>query len=197
MEMLRPHCRRIVGIDRSRGMLAVAREHVPQASGNAACEFLRGDVLQMPFREAFDLAVCFGALGHIRPREEPDFIRQIDLALRPGGRFVFVTTYPPSRFSLRYWLARGFNAAMHVRNFLLRPPFIMFYLTFLLPRAQRLLEEQGFDVEIVEGIFPRPYRALRLVIATKKSEFRMSKSETNSKAEGPNVQNKEGRKTNR
>lgn len=167
MEMLRPLCRQIVGIDRSRGMLAVAREHVPHAPGEASLDFVRGDVLEMPFREAFDLAVCFGALGHILPRDEPRFIGQVAQALRTGGRFVLVTTYRPSRLSPAYWMARGFNAAMHMRNFLVRPPFIMYYLTFLLPRARRLLEQRGFAVEIAEGIFPEKYSPLKLVIATK------------------------------
>jgi len=167
MEMLRPHCRRVVGIDRSHGMLHVARENVPQAAGDAQIDFVRGEVLQMPFADCFDLAVCFGALGHILPRDEPEFIDQLARVLRPGGRFVFVTTYLPSKLSLRYWAARGFNAAMHARNFLIRPPFIMYYLTFLLPRARRLLEQRGFAVEIVEGIFPEKYSPLKLVIGTK------------------------------
>jgi ubiquinone/menaquinone biosynthesis C-methylase UbiE len=167
MEMLRPHCRRVVGIDRSHGMLHVARDHVPQSPGEAQIDFVRGEVLQMPFADCFDLAVCFGALGHILPRDEPDFVDQLARVLRPGGRFVFVTTYLPSKLSLRYWAARGFNAAMHVRNFLIKPPFIMYYLTFLLPRARRLLEDGGFAVEVVEGIFPERYAPLKLVIATK------------------------------
>ncbi|MEQ8790233.1 MAG: class I SAM-dependent methyltransferase [Pirellulaceae bacterium] len=170
MEMLRPHCRRIVGIDRSHGMLDVAQDHVPRAPGDAQIEFVRGEVLQMPFANVFDLAVCFGALGHILPRDEPDFIDQVARVLRPGGRFVFVTTYLPSRISPHYWLARGFNAAMHVRNFVVKPPFIMYYLTFLLPRAQQLLQQRGFTVEIVDDIFPPRYRRLKLVIATKAEE---------------------------
>ena len=80
----------------------------------------------MPFDAAFDLAVCFGAFGHILPRDEGRFVAQIARVLRPGGRFVFVTAHMPPLWSPIYWMARGFNAAMHVRNLVWSPPFIMF-----------------------------------------------------------------------
>ena len=54
---------------------------------------------------------------------------------------------------------------MRVRNALLFPPFIMYYLTFLLPGARQLLERHGFSVEVYEGLFKRPYQHGRLVIA--------------------------------
>src|SRR5207253_6352639 len=124
------------------------RRRTADAPGTAALQFVRADALRMPFAGAFDLAVCFGAFGHILTRDEPRFVAQVAQALRPGGRFVFVTSRMPSMLSPIYWLARGFNGAMRVRNFLLSPPFIMYYLTFLLPEAQTLLEAAGFDVEV-------------------------------------------------
>jgi SAM-dependent methyltransferase len=168
MEHLRPICGdRIVGIDFSEKMLAVARRNTDMAPGSARVEFVQADVLDLPFAQPFDLAVCFGALGHVLPRDEQRFVAQIKRALVPNGRFVFVSSYCPSWFSPHYWLARGFNAAMHVRNVLIRPPFIMFYLTFLVAPARRLLEANGFAVEIREEIFPAPYRKACLVIATR------------------------------
>lgn len=167
MRYLRPLCRqRVVGIDFSQNMLAVARERLANAPGDAALEFVQGDVLAMSWEREFDLAVCFGALGHILPREQGRFVDQIAKALRPGGRFVFVTAERPSPLSLGYWLARSFNAAMHIRNVLVRPPFIMFYLTFLLPEATRLLEDRGFAVEVKRNIFPWPFQKACLVVGT-------------------------------
>jgi hypothetical protein len=64
-----------------------------------------------------------------------------------------------------YWLSRAFNAAMHVRNALWSPPFVMYYLTFVLPGAKKLLEEEGFEVEAREGVFPEPYERYCLVEA--------------------------------
>ncbi len=170
LRAFRPLCRdRAVGIDFSAGMLAVARRRLADAAGGPAVEFVRGDVLAMPFDGVFDLAVCFGALGHILPRDQDHFVGEVARALRPGGRFVFVTSTMPPPWSLRYWVARGFNAAMHVRNLLVSPPFIMYYLTFLLPDARRLLEAHGFRVELPDAGFEGPWRALRLVVGTRRS----------------------------
>lgn len=170
MRMLRPHCTgRVVGLDVSAGMLAQARTLTADAPGSAALEFVRGDALRMPFDRAFDLAVSFGAFGHILPRDEPRFVREIARVLKPGGRFVFVTAYMPPLWSPIYWMARGFNAAMHVRNFLIRPPFIMFYLTFMLPETKQLLEAHGFDVELPDAPFERPWTGLKLVSATRRA----------------------------
>ncbi|MBI3929095.1 MAG: class I SAM-dependent methyltransferase [Armatimonadetes bacterium] len=166
MRALRPICReRVVGVDFSLGMLEVARQRTAGAEGSARLEFVEGDVLEMSFREEFDLAVCFGAFGHILPRDEPRFVLGIHRSLKPGGRFVFVSSRMPPLLSTRALKARLFNGAMRVRNFLVRPPFIMYYLTFLLPEAQRLLERSGFEVEVRPGLFGAPFDALELVVA--------------------------------
>ena len=169
IRILRPLVReRVVGIDFSRGMLEVARERYPNQPGAPPIELIRGDVLAMEFREEFDLAVTVGSLGHILPKDEPRFVERIAAALKPGGRFAFVTTRMPPLFSARYLLSRGFNAAMHVRNAIKRPPFVMFYLTFLLPDVQRLLEDHGFDVAVHKGAFEGKWRVLEVVVATKR-----------------------------
>jgi len=168
MQMLRSLVSdRLVGIDMSPGMLEIAKEKTAAISGDAELEFILGDALDMPFEDEFDLAVCFGAHGHILPRDEPQFVKEIHKALKPGGRFAFISGYKPQVWRPTWWLARGFNGAMRVRNLILRPPFIMYYLTFVLPAVQTLLEEHGFDVE-VRDIFNS--RMAKLIIATKRSE---------------------------
>jgi ubiquinone/menaquinone biosynthesis C-methylase UbiE len=170
IRILRPLCRtRVVGIDFSRGMLDVARQRFPNDSGLATVELVLGDVLQMDFRHEFDLAITVGSLGHILPQHQQSFIERIAAALRPRGRFAFVTSEMPPRWSRSYIFSRAFNAAMHVRNALWRPPFIMYYLTLLLPEAKRLLEEQGFQVAVHHDAFSGPFRALKVVIGTKHS----------------------------
>jgi hypothetical protein len=121
----------------------------------------------MTFREEFDLAITLGSLGHILPRDESRWIERIAAALAPGGRFVFVTSEMPPLLSRRYLYSRAFNAAMRVRNLLKRPPFIMYYLTFLLPRARQLLEQAGFAVAVHDDVFAGPFRPLRVVVGTK------------------------------
>ena len=163
---LRPLCReRVVGIDFSRGMLRVARHLTADAPGAAAIEWVRGDVLAMPFNAQFDAAVCFGALGHIVLAEQPRFVAQVARALKPGGRFVLATAPRPPMWSASYWRSRGFNAVMRLRN-LIVPPFVMYYLTFLLPQAVTLLERHGFHVTIHDDVFAERYRDLRLVVGT-------------------------------
>jgi cyclopropane fatty-acyl-phospholipid synthase-like methyltransferase len=123
----------------------------------------------MNFQEEFDLALTVGSLGHILPRDQPRFVERIASALKPGGRFVFLTTDMPPWWSRHYVLSRAFNAAMHVRNLLKRPPFVMFYLTFLLPQARTLLEQQGFDVTVHDQIFAGRWRILKGVVGVKRA----------------------------
>lgn len=169
MRFLRPLCREmVVGVDVSRGMMREAGRRLADSDGTAAIRFVRADALRMPFEEAFDVATCFGAFGHILEEDEPHFVVSIARVLRPGGRFVFVTGDRPPVTSPALWLARGFNAAMRIRNALIKPEFIMYYLTFLLPRARRLLESQGFEVEVHDGLFDKPFTRLKLVVATRR-----------------------------
>jgi SAM-dependent methyltransferase len=169
MRLLRPFCReRVVGLDVSRGMLAVARARTADAPGTAALEFVRGNALAMPFDAAFDVAVSFGAFGHILRKDEPRFVGQVARALKLGGRFVFITSYRPPIWSLSHWICRAFNGAMHVRNWLIAPPFIMYYLTFLLPEVRKLLQSHGFAVELRPLETEPAWPHLRLVIATRR-----------------------------
>jgi ubiquinone/menaquinone biosynthesis C-methylase UbiE len=169
IRILKPLCReRVVGIDFSQGMLDEARRQLPNQPGEPPVEFVRGDVLHMQFCEEFDLAVTVGSLGHILPKDEPRFVERIAAALKPGGRFAFVTCHMPPWYSRQYLLSRGFNAAMHVRNALVRPPFVMFYLTFLLPQAKVLLERRGFEVVVHDEAFSGRLRVLKVVVATKR-----------------------------
>jgi len=169
MRFLRPLAReRVVGFDLSQGMLEEASRRLHGASGDARLEFIRGDALELPFDNAFDVVTSFGAFGHILEEDEPRLVRGITRALRPGGRFLFVTAHPPSKLRPGYWMAKGFNAAMRARNALWKPPFVMYYLTFLVPRARALLEAEGFTVEVRDGLMPEPFSVLSTVIATRR-----------------------------
>ncbi|MCC2673006.1 MAG: hypothetical protein K0Q72_5478, partial [Armatimonadetes bacterium] len=170
VRVLQPLCRRrLVGVDFSPGMLEQARERFAELHGAPRPEWIEADVLTLDFHEEFDLVTCFGALGHILPADHDAFLRMIHRALRPGGRFVFVTGYPPPLFSVRGVVLRTFNTVMHLRNALLRPPFVMYYLMFLLPAIVPVLEARGFEVEVRSGIFPAPFQHYQLVVATRRA----------------------------
>jgi len=165
IEVLRPRCDEVVGVDFSEGMLAEARARFPPTEGLATVTLVQADVLELDYAEEFDLVTSFGAFGHFPPRVQDRLLQVVARALRPGGRFVFVTAHRPSRLTRSWWLARGFNAAMRVRNALIPPPFVMYYLVFLLPRARRLLRDAGFDVEVREHVLPAPFTGYAVVIA--------------------------------
>jgi len=169
LRWFRPLCTEsIVGVDRSQGMLDVARERLEDAPGDAPIELIQGDALSVPLPDGeLGLITCFGAFGHILVEDEPAFCREITRLLAPGGRFVFITAERPPIWSPGLWVARGFNAAMRLRNKLIKPEFIMYYLTFLLPGARWLLQANGLDVEVVSAPFPKPFGRAKLVIATK------------------------------
>src|SRR5260370_39868830 len=115
-------------------MVEVWRRNTASSGGSAALKFVRGDALALPFGPELDLVTCFGALGHIASRDERRFVAEVAHVLRPGGRFVFLSTYRPPWRSRRAWLAELFNVSMSMRNGPSAPPFITYYLTSSLPR---------------------------------------------------------------
>lgn len=153
---------RVVGVDFSPNMLAHAERAVPDA------DFHEADARALPYDQEFDLAVSFGAFGHFDLHEQPAFLASIHRALRPGGRFVFITSERVSPLHPRAVVYRAFNAVMRVRNAVIKPPFIMYYLNFLLPECAGRLEAAGFDVQVhpldADGPFPRA----RIVVATRR-----------------------------
>lgn len=162
---------RVVGNDVSEGMLAQARQRLAQAPGQARVELLREDALEMAHVEAFDVVTCCGAFGHILPPQQDRFAQRVFDALRPGGRFLFVTHLMPPTGSAPWLAARGFNAAMHVRNAVKKPPFIMFYLTFPLERAADVLGRNGFVLDVRAPYEDTEhFEPYRLVIARRPSE---------------------------
>jgi ubiquinone/menaquinone biosynthesis C-methylase UbiE len=169
MRFLRPLCRReVVGVDMSQGMLDESRKLLADAPGEAKLTFVQANALELKYESEFDVVTSFGAFGHILEEDEPRLVQGITRALRPGGRFIFVTTHMPSPLNPGYWLARGFNAAMRVRNAIWKPPFVMYYLTFLVPRARELLEARGFDVDVRDRLIPEPFTGYSIVVATKR-----------------------------
>lgn len=158
--------RRLVGVDFSAGMLAIAKERC--ATSAVTPELVEADVFTYASSTPFDLVTCYGALGHIPEADEGRFLALVRSLLADGGRFVFVTTREASAFSARYLVGKAFNGVMRLRNALLQPPFIMYYLTFELPKIERLLRFHGFDVAVTDGLFDAPYGELVRVVATRR-----------------------------
>ena len=73
---------RLVGVDESEQMLAVARAVVPRADLRVAR--LQDDLPDGPF----DLVVSALAVHHLDPKEKAALFRRVATELAPGGRFV-------------------------------------------------------------------------------------------------------------
>ncbi len=153
--------------------VAVPNRLLAASEGTAKLDFVRADVLDLAFGAggSFDLVTCFGALGHVVGRDQHRLLEVVVRALRPGGCFIFPSAERPRPWSPRLWLSLAFNAVMAVRNSVLRPPFVMYYLSFLLPRARRMLKEHGFEVEIHRGVDPE-HLWVDLVVATRSRKIR-------------------------
>jgi SAM-dependent methyltransferase len=144
-----------VGVDFSAGMLAEARRFEPPAGKTV--RWIHADVLRWEPDAEFDLVTSFGAFGHFVPEDQPAFLRVVHRALRPGGRFVFVTGPRPSPLRPVFWAAHGFNLVMRIRNAIVPPPFVMYYLTFSLPEALERCRAAGLEPAVRPlGWQPRP-----------------------------------------
>lgn len=161
---LRPLCTdELVGADWSEGMLRVAAARVGALPGDTPVRLVRMDARESTFDNEFDLITCWGALGHFVGDDQDRVVDGWRRALGRGGRVAIVTAPNPPVWSPIWWAARGFNAAMHVRNALIRPPFVMFYLQFGVDRAAELFQRHGLRTSVSEAPLPRPYGRLRLV----------------------------------
>jgi ubiquinone/menaquinone biosynthesis C-methylase UbiE len=131
------------GVDFSTGMLVQARHAHPDAG------WVKADIRALPFADAFDLAVSFGAYGHVLPAERPALFAGVYRALRPGGLFAFPLGAPPPVTSGWYWALLGFDLAMRVRNAVWHPPFVMYYRSWPLAAVRTDLTAAGFAVTSV------------------------------------------------
>ncbi|MGH8994344.1 MAG: class I SAM-dependent methyltransferase [Acidimicrobiia bacterium] len=78
-----PPARHVIAVDRSSGMLAVARHQVP----SSGVLLLRADARALPLHDqSVDSVVCSGVLHHMATW--PDALREAARILRPGGRLI-------------------------------------------------------------------------------------------------------------
>jgi SAM-dependent methyltransferase len=79
--------KRLIRIDRSPAMLAVARER----SSGLPVELREGDIRDLALEEPVDLIICpFRSLMHVRAwAEKRQLFERVAGALRPGGRFAW------------------------------------------------------------------------------------------------------------
>lgn len=111
IELVAPHARRFVTIDK----------HRPQeellARGDVT--FLEAEVPPLPFRDAsFDWVISFQVIEHIR--DDRAFVAEIHRVLRPGGRFLVTTPNAPMSLTRNPWHVREYTPE-ELRRLLLGP----------------------------------------------------------------------------
>src|SRR5687768_1717734 len=118
---------RVVCVDESEAMLAVARRVVPRA------EFIRGDMRGLTLRGGFAAAVAWDSVFHVERERHRDIFRKLHELLAQGGRLLL---------SAGGTWHEGFTSEMHGQTF--------FYSGHEPPETLRLLREEGFEIELCE-----------------------------------------------
>jgi SAM-dependent methyltransferase len=95
---------RVTGFDLSEYLLGLARDCADEAE--VACEFVRGDMREIPWDSEFDAVVnLYTAFGYLESDEEDErVLHAVRRALRPGGLFL---SDQPSRERTSSWLGNG------------------------------------------------------------------------------------------
>jgi ubiquinone/menaquinone biosynthesis C-methylase UbiE/DNA-binding transcriptional ArsR family regulator len=99
LQLLSPHAERVVGVDLSPAMLAVARAGVERASLRNV-QLRQGDIYALPVeRDAYDLVLVHQVLHYL---DDPlRALKEAARAMRPGGRLVVVDFAPHALEFLR------------------------------------------------------------------------------------------------
>jgi SAM-dependent methyltransferase len=165
---------RVVGVDASTEMLAVARERADARGVSHLLELRQGDLRDPPVSERVPLVICpFRSLLHMQDAAEKlAAIRAAFALLEPHGRFVF-DVFSPSREDIREtngrWLERepgiferadwdedARTLALSVRSGAAGASFVLHWQSE--PEWRQLLASAGFHVDAVWGWFDRrPY----------------------------------------
>lgn len=103
---------RVVGVDLSEGMIALARQ--AEAQQRLGVEYVVGDARSLEFDGTFDLAVAAWLLNYAHDRAELDAMcAAVARCLKPGGRFVTVNSSPACDFSAApSYRAYGFETSV-------------------------------------------------------------------------------------
>jgi ubiquinone/menaquinone biosynthesis C-methylase UbiE len=98
-----------VGVDISRGQLALAAENVPDAT------LTQADVTRLPFADdAFDAVTAYYSLIHVPEGDHQQVLDEFARVLRPGGRAIVVEGTDEWRGSNPDWLDSGTEMQWHI-----------------------------------------------------------------------------------
>lgn len=166
---------RVIGVDLSPGMLAVAAESARERGVADLVDLRVGDLRDPPVDERVPLVLCpFRSLLHMQGEDEKEAaLRAARALLEPGGRLVFDVFAPspediretqgiwlerePGIFERADWDETGRTLTLSVRGGEAAATMELHWLGA--PEWRRLLDRAGLDVEALWGWFDRrPYR---------------------------------------
>jgi ubiquinone/menaquinone biosynthesis C-methylase UbiE len=120
VDFARRGARRVVGVDFSENMLALARQEAEQHRVADRCEFIQADFLELDPEETFDISIAMGVFDYV-PDQVP-FLRKM-AALTTGKVIVAFPSHSlirePAR-RLRYKLAAKGDVFLYGRNDVVR-----------------------------------------------------------------------------
>jgi SAM-dependent methyltransferase len=165
---------RVIGVDASAGMLAIAREAARAAGVDELLDLRRGDMRRPPLRSRVNLVVIpFRALLHMRTEADRlTALRAARRLLRPEGRLIFDVFEPgaddiestharwlerePGIFERADWDSDERTLTLSVRGPSGASTMTLAWLSP--PEWHALLERAGFEVDAIYGWFDRrPY----------------------------------------
>jgi cyclopropane fatty-acyl-phospholipid synthase-like methyltransferase len=125
---------RVVGVDQSKKLLEIAKTVVPEA------ELIHADMLEIQLAEKFAAAVAWDSVFHIERKHHSAIYHKLAASIEPGGRLMLsvggsgAENYDSSD--------EGITSEMFGHTF--------FYDAYAPRLARKLLEAEGFEIEVWE-----------------------------------------------
>lgn len=130
----------LVCVDQSKEMLKIAKTVVPEA------EFVHGDMLEVRFAEKFAAAVAWDSVFHVERKYHSAVFAKLAGALETGGRLLLSVGGSAEEdnddMASGNSASEGFTSEMFGHTF--------FYSGHAPQAARRLLEAEGFEIEVWE-----------------------------------------------
>ena len=128
---------RLIGVDQSKSMLALARLEVPEG------EFIHADMVDVDLKDRFAAAIAWDSVFHVERRYHSALYRKLANSLDQGGRLLLSVGGSEAQNTLSNEVdAEGFTSEMFGHPF--------FYSGYEPNISRKLLEAAGFEIELWE-----------------------------------------------
>jgi cyclopropane fatty-acyl-phospholipid synthase-like methyltransferase len=138
---------RVVGVDQSEKMLAIARRVIPEA------ELIHADMIDVELTKKFDAAIVWDSAFHVPREHHAAIYRKVAAALEPGGRML-LSVGGEGAESLDSTFA-GLTSEMYGATF--------FYDGYEPWLARELVESAGFEIELWEVDDPSSHAHIAVI----------------------------------